>query len=54
VEKVSLKGGVQSEKERWLPLNVSTESLPSEDAHASIAPSSWGAQETELTIYYIS
>ena len=31
------------------PLNVSTESFPSEEAHARIAPSSWGAQEMELT-----
>ena len=30
-------------------LNVKTETLPSEDAHAKIAPSSWGAQDTELT-----
>lgn len=30
-------------------MNVRTEMVPSEDAHARIAPSSWGAHETELT-----
>jgi hypothetical protein len=30
-------------------LKVRTESLPSEDAQARMAPSSWGAHETELT-----
>ena len=34
---------------RNIPLNVSTESFPSEEAHARIAPNSWGAQEIELT-----
>ena len=33
----------------YVLLNVKTESLPSEEAHATIAPSSWGAQLTELT-----
>ena len=30
-------------------LKVRTEIFPSEEAHARIAPSSWGAQETEFT-----
>lgn len=37
------------EQNKHILLNVRTESLPSEDAHATIAPSSWGAQLTELT-----
>ncbi len=31
------------------PLKVRTEILPSEDAQARMAPSSWGAHDTELT-----
>ena len=30
-------------------LKVKTDSFPSEDAQARIAPSSWGAQDTEFT-----
>ena len=37
-------------EESGILLKVSTDILPSEEAHASMAPSSWGAQETELTI----
>ena len=39
--------------EDYALLNVKTEILPSDDAQARMAPSSWGAQETELTIAYI-
>jgi hypothetical protein len=35
-------------------LKAKTESLPSEDAHANTAPSSCGAQDTELTVLYQS
>jgi hypothetical protein len=31
------------------PLKVRTEILPSEEAQARMAPSSWGAHDTELT-----
>ena len=31
---------------------VSTESFPSEEAHARMAPSSWGAEEIELTTQF--
>jgi hypothetical protein len=31
------------------PLNVRTEILPSDEAQARMAPSSWGAHDTELT-----
>ena len=45
---------IQSELEeravyRVAPLNVRTEILPSEEAQARMAPSSWGAHDTELT-----
>ena len=32
-------------------LKVNTEILPSDDAQARMAPSSWGAQDTELTTF---
>lgn len=37
-------------------LKESTDTFPSDDAHATIAPSSWGAHDTELTseVKYIS
>jgi hypothetical protein len=42
---------VRSETAGWhiTPLNVRTEILPSEEAQARMAPSSWGAHDTELT-----
>lgn len=33
------------------PLKVSTDVLPSEDAHARMAPNSAGAQDTEFTVH---
>jgi len=44
VHRLGLKGD-------WL-LKVNTEIFPSEEAQLRIAPSSWGAQETELTAIY--
>ena len=38
-----------AQKGKHALLKVKTETLPSEEAHARIAPSSCGAQETELT-----
>lgn len=45
------EGAVRSGEAGWsiAPLKVRTEILPSEEAQARMAPSSWGVHETELT-----
>lgn len=45
----SIAGKVLTYLKFRVPLYDKTETLPSEDAHVSIGPSSWGAQETEFT-----
>jgi hypothetical protein len=43
-------GGSSSLRDAELLLNVRTDSFPSEEAQASIAPNSCGAHDTEFTI----